>query len=314
VIKLSIVIPVYNTAKHILQSLNSITAQINDSIEVIIVDDGSTDNSVAIIEGSFNKELNSGLLTLLLQKNSGVSVARNKAIQHARGEYIAFIDADDFILPGYIEQIISNIDAHKPDIIEFGYKPFAKEKEINSAPELYSYQTFGHSNIEDVIDEIYIKGLFYSFLRVIRREHLKGITFPEGVKFCEDVIFFKEVYQRVNTTVHIPAALYAYRINPEGATKNVKPEYISEMVKFYLNIANEKSSYINYLKVNVFFIIYKQHEALRLTFTVPSELSIDRYILFSKICFDSKIKFKKKCILLFPNLFYSIRKIVKEGL
>ena len=309
---LSIIIPVYNAEKYIEQTLSSIIKQAPSNIEVIIVNDGSTDNSVKMIESSFRDELQSGLLKLLEQDNKGVSVARNNGIRNSRGEYVAFIDADDFILNGYFESIMSSIEEFHSDIIEFGCKQFNDENDIDKLPIIYTYSKFGKLIIKDVIDDIFIKGIFYPPLRVIKRKFLTTILFPANVKFCEDLMFFSEIYQKVKTTVHIPKALYAYRVNHEGATKNVKPEYIIEMVKFYLKISNKQQTSIKYLKVNVFFIIYKLHEVSSLPIKLSNEININRIKLFFTVLFDMKISLKKKVVLFSPNLFLCMRKIFKS--
>ena len=102
---LSIIIPVYNAAPLLDRCLDSIFSQTTQyTYEVILVDDGSTDNSIEIIKSRKEKKI-----TLYQQKNSGSSVARNKGIELARGEFIAFLDADDYWLNGFIEETLSFI-------------------------------------------------------------------------------------------------------------------------------------------------------------------------------------------------------------
>ena len=100
---LSVIIPVYNAALLLNRCLGSIFSQSTQyTYEVILIDDGSTDNSIEIIKS--RKEKN---ITLYQQKNSGPSVARNKGIELAQGEFITFLDADDYWSDGYIEQTVS---------------------------------------------------------------------------------------------------------------------------------------------------------------------------------------------------------------
>lgn len=309
---LSIIIPVFNAEKYIQQTLSTIIEQAPTNIEVILINDGSTDKSIEVIEHHFKSELESGFLILLNQNNTGVSGARNNGIKIAQGDYIAFIDADDFILNGYFAHVLSSIEEFNPDIIEFGCKQFADEKDIDNLPSIYTYSKFGNLLIEDVVKDIFIKSLFYPPLRVIKRHFLDGTIFPLDVKYCEDVMFFSEIYQKVKTTVHIPKALYAYRVNPEGATKNVKPEYITEMLKYYTKISSNQLSYFKYLKVNVFYVIYKLHEVSLLPIKLPTEINKNRMKLLFSVLFDMEVSLKKKAILLSPNLFFYMRKILKS--
>lgn len=100
-INFSVVIPLYNKADTIARTLESVQAQTYKAFEVVIVDDGSTDEGVLIAE-SFKRDFR---LKVIRQKNSGVSVARNTGAQHAQAPYLAFLDADDEWLPGYLEEI-----------------------------------------------------------------------------------------------------------------------------------------------------------------------------------------------------------------
>jgi len=101
----TVVIPLYNKASHILRTLSSITWQKYPAIEIIVVDDGSTDNSALLVEKSGISSLR-----LIKQKNQGVSAARNRGIAEARYEYIAFLDADDEWLPLYLDEIAGLIN------------------------------------------------------------------------------------------------------------------------------------------------------------------------------------------------------------
>jgi len=102
---LSIIIPNYNGISFLHTCLESVRAQISTDCEVIIVDDGSTDDSVKLIQKEFLEELESGKFKLIRTNNSGPGAARNIGIKAAQGDYIGFLDSDDFILPGYIENV-----------------------------------------------------------------------------------------------------------------------------------------------------------------------------------------------------------------
>lgn len=99
-LQISVVIPLYNKGPHIRRAIDSVLGQSSSVDEIVVVDDGSTDDSVAVVQG-----LNCALLRLVQQKNGGVSVARNTGIQHARNALIAFLDADDEWLPCHVETL-----------------------------------------------------------------------------------------------------------------------------------------------------------------------------------------------------------------
>src|SRR5690554_1650398 len=106
-ITLSVVIPNYNGAAFLPACLRSVFSQITSNCEVVLVDDGSSDHSVDLVRQNFADELRSGQFTLICTENAGPGAARNVGVQAARGSYVAFLDSDDFILPGYIARILA---------------------------------------------------------------------------------------------------------------------------------------------------------------------------------------------------------------
>ena len=110
----SVIIPLYNGEEHILETLRAVLAQSYQNVEIMIVNDGSTDNSVAIV-----KQFDDSRIVLIEQKNSGVSVARNTAIMHARGEFVAFLDADDLWHTAKLETQVKQLEHHSD--IDFCY-------------------------------------------------------------------------------------------------------------------------------------------------------------------------------------------------
>lgn len=97
--KISIIIPVYNSETHLDTCIQSICRQSYTDFELILVDDGSTDRSASICDGYASKDTR---IRVLHQANAGVSAARNKGIDNARGEWLTFIDSDDYVEPGYL--------------------------------------------------------------------------------------------------------------------------------------------------------------------------------------------------------------------
>ena len=106
-IKVSIVVPVYNASKYLEECLNSIINQTYSDIEIVLIDDGSTDNSGNICDAY---EKNDNRIKVYHQKNSGVSSARNNGIKESRGEYVCFVDSDDVVHPDYIKKLVENLD------------------------------------------------------------------------------------------------------------------------------------------------------------------------------------------------------------
>src|SRR5262249_27061073 len=137
--KVSVAIPVYNREKYIAQAIDSILAQTFTDFEILIIDDGSTDSSVAIARSYSDPHIR----LVCHATNSGVAVARNSAIAHARGEYLAFLDSDDWAYPQRLAKQVAFLDRH-PDYAAVGAwiewmdtdgRPFGRTKRKPTSPE-----------------------------------------------------------------------------------------------------------------------------------------------------------------------------------
>ena len=137
---ISVIIPLYNKAHTIVNTLNSVFNQTYQNFEVIIVDDGSTDNGIKIILQNYTDER----IRIISQKNAGVSAARNKGIDEAKGEWIAFLDADDEWLPNYLEEVKKATEIfHKNAIIIAGRysQNYLTKQRKNNIPTQYINKT-----------------------------------------------------------------------------------------------------------------------------------------------------------------------------
>ena len=117
--KATIIIPVYNSEKYIKRCMESILSQIDETFEVLLINDGSNDRSEDIID-SYAKKY-PGIVRVISKKNEGTAKTRNLGIREARGEFIFFIDNDDFVDDGYFKRFINAID-EKSDIVVGGYR------------------------------------------------------------------------------------------------------------------------------------------------------------------------------------------------
>ena len=203
---LTIVIPVYNAEKYINECLDSIVTQNRNDIEVILVDDGSSDKSLVICKEYAQKY---GYMTVLTQKNTGSSsVGRNIGILKAKGKYIWFVDSDDFIASNSLELIISKLKGY--DILYFDY--YYKQK--NSIYKKFSY-------IESY-DSIFKKTATTSvWCCVYRTTFLKenNLSFPAGY-YHQDDFFSLRALVLANSINHISYALYFYRADNPTSVMN----------------------------------------------------------------------------------------------
>lgn len=119
--QVSVIIPVYNVAQYLRQCLDSVTGQTLSDIEIICVNDGSTDGSPAILEEYREKD---GRIVVINRENGGVSAARNCGMEHARGKYVYFLDSDDYLDPEALGKTVRLAEDNEADGVHFATEPF----------------------------------------------------------------------------------------------------------------------------------------------------------------------------------------------
>ncbi|MEN3112393.1 glycosyltransferase family 2 protein [Uliginosibacterium paludis] len=224
----SVIIPAFNAEEHIVECVGS--ALLPSGVgEVIVVDDGSVDNTVGVLRESFGKNIEDGSLKLICQRNSGVSAARNAALNLASGDYVAFLDADDYFFSDYYKKIFDLIDSVSPDLIEIGFRRFGEGVDNNRAPiEFVCSPDDGLSAFESAC----VAGAWYAWCRVVKRSILPLHKFDESIRYCEDMVFLVDVYRSAKSVARVNEALYAYRQHSSSACQNQKPEYIDGLLLF----------------------------------------------------------------------------------
>lgn len=210
--KISVIIPVYNVAEFLTPAIRSVLNQTFKDFEIIAIDDGSSDNSAKIL-ASLAKE--DARIRPFYQQNQGVSNTRNKALELATGEYIAFLDSDDEISPLFLETLYNALQNEKE--ADFAFCGFTAGE---TAPDWITQSTqpttvdkpFNHFILRQKprIDATTCPKLY-------RRLVLKDLTFPPEFSVGEDLIFLYQVLYRSKKAVHVPQTLYFYRTRETSA-------------------------------------------------------------------------------------------------
>lgn len=208
--EISIIIPAYNEEKNIARCLNSVLAQTFESFEAICVDDGSTDGTADIIKSFAEKD---DRIILLKNPDKGVSSARNFGIENARGNYIGFVDSDDFIQPQMYEFLHRAVTENNCDFSVCKYKKTDETKEKNFE---YKTENFYPENVIENYDETEL--IFSSACtKLISKKFLKDIRF-KNFKIGEDTIFNSELYSKSSSSILVSAELYTYYINTQSVS------------------------------------------------------------------------------------------------
>lgn len=203
--KVSIIVPVYNVEKYLRKCLDSLINQTLKDIEIICINDGSTDKSLEILEEYKNRD---SRIILLNQENSGQSVARNRGIEIAKGEYLGFVDPDDWVDLDYYEKLYNTASTNDTDIAAGGIirvTGIKKKKFLNFEKETLTDNTKLKFELCDVPEKSYVWNKIY------KTERLKeiGLEFEKGI-FYEDCIFTPQALFYLEKMVTVPNIYYYY--------------------------------------------------------------------------------------------------------
>lgn len=210
----SVIIPVHNAAGHLSKCLNSILTQTYPDLEVIVIDDGSTDESPALIQSLAAKDAR---VHSVRQPNHGVSAARNAGIEISTGDYLSFIDADDWLEPAAYSAIVDEFARHHVDFVAFDYfVDTAASSRVRRVSDRFHGTHDCHTGLESVL------GTHNRFVwsRVWRRELVGATRFREDLHWGEDTVFVVEVAKRANASAFLPRPLYHYVQSDDSATRS----------------------------------------------------------------------------------------------
>ena len=218
--KISVIIPVYNVEKYLRECLDSLLNQTFKDIEIICVNDGSTDGSLNILNEYASKD---SRFIIINQNNQGLSAARNNGLNVAKGDYVAFLDSDDYILNSdYFEKLYNACEKHNADIA------VASIIRGNDKKSKYIFKVEKEEIGDSFIDKLKICDVpdsNYVWNKLYKRESLlaTGITFPVG-KLYEDLYYTHKVLYYVDKLVSVPNVSIFYRKRSDSIvkTKNIQ--------------------------------------------------------------------------------------------
>lgn len=213
---ISVIVPVYNVEKYIKRCVESILNQTLEQIELILIDDGSVDNSGKICDEFQEKD---NRVSVIHQKNQGVSIARNNGLDIATGKYIAFIDADDFIDARMFQTMFETAEKENSDLaicgsdyvdVDGNIKEtyLEKEREILTREEIFQRYFDMPPSIRKAV-----------WNKIFRRDLLQNLKFSPGIKMAEDAEFLFEYIKKIEKAVLIHKPLYKNCERPGSATR-----------------------------------------------------------------------------------------------
>ena len=345
---ITIIIPVYNVENYIHKSIESILSQTLSNIEIILVDDGSTDKSGEIADFYAKKDLR---IKVIHQKNHGVSISRNVGLELAIGEYIAFIDPDDWVDDDMFEKLYCEAIQNNCDVVMCGFsKEYIKSNKSVKVFHLFQSNTVLLKDYikKEICSQLLKHGFFTSVCdKIYRRSFLEKykIRMYNDIQLREDYLFNMDIFNFAERAIYLPMPFYHYRI----ITNSAITKYHKNRFQFDLKIYNEKKEYAKkwfpdnqkYLKIvsydfllDVYYNVIKVYnknnleniknkykhicEIINHSDTRQALLQCEKFVSAKDIINYIKIKLiKNKCIFilnaisLFGNTFKNIKRKIQ---
>lgn len=315
--KISIIVPVYKVEQYLRRCLDSIVAQTFTDWECILIDDGSPDNCGPICD---EYAANDKRFKVIHQENKGVSAARNAGLDAAKGEWIGFVDSDDWVEPVYIAELVDKSQKSNYSLIYFSFNMIKESTmEQNLMKDFKVY--YDEKILKDLIlNETKIDFLGYTWNKFFSNRIIKelNLRFIEGLNYREDSLFTLQFLQNKQTVGFINKALYNYRIIQTSLTYRRKKiedyvDYIKKLIDEYRKSENLKKI-ISFMLLSEcsydFFTVDKINSKVLLPIIKMSKIII---IQMNEVGYSLKSKLflalPSRIFIMFCKLFISFKKI-----
>lgn len=263
-IKISVIIPVYNASPFLDMFVNSLINQTIKDVEFIFINDGSLDNSFEIIEEYSKKD---NRIKLYNQKNNGVSSARNKGISVSKGEYLAFLDPDDYIEFDMLEKMYNLARKYDYDVVICNYIEHNLNENIEKKKDIFSLNKRKENNIIKEVRKELITTQSYGYVwnRIYKKSILKdnNINFCENISMREDLMFSLKIFRYAKSVGYMDNYFYHYFIRKNSAISKIHynlydmtNEIYQETLKCISEWVKNDNKYIesiNFLYSSMFF-------------------------------------------------------------
>lgn len=230
---ISVIVAIYNIEKYLVRCIDSIMAQTYRNLEILLIDDGSTDESGKICDAYAKQDKR---IHVIHRKNGGLSAARNTGIERARGEYIAFVDGDDWLEPQMYESLLKAVIDNNAQLAVCRYRQVYPDViKDGSTGKITVYNEPYKMLLQQLIeDEAYLIQ-HAAWNKLYHRDLLEELRFPEG-KWFEDIVFSAKVLSKVTCGVYVDVAGYNYVCVREGSIMNtgLTERQFSDMIPAYI--------------------------------------------------------------------------------
>ena len=225
----SVIVPVFNAEKKVEKCIESILNQTYQDIELILIDDGSLDESAEICRKYEQKD---SRVRFFYQQNCGVSAARNRGVSIAKGEYIQFVDSDDYISPYMSEKLVASIERTNADIVICGFTEVFEHSDEERLPDIQGLVLL--EKLNQVYPEIFEKFLLNSPCNKLYRKDKIIELFSEDISLGEDLIFNLHNLKKMETIFFLRESLYYYIINSGSLNRKYRRDSIECAERLYI--------------------------------------------------------------------------------
>jgi len=241
--KLSIIIPVYNTEQTLGRCINSVLQSSLNNFEIILINDGSTDNSANICESYKNNYPQQ--IQVIHQKNQGLSAARNAGLDISKGQYVTFIDSDDYISKDLYCHLLEQLNVnHNIDLLEYS---LVKEAQ-NNTEILFNFKDSIYRNHRSYWIKTHAYIHAFAWNKIYKRELFKDLRYPIGKKF-EDVWLLPRIIQKCQTIATTSCGYYHYDYNPHGITATADGMALQDLLNAHLKVFEQYQNADYYLSL-----------------------------------------------------------------
>ena len=286
--KISVIIPVYNVERFLKKCLESVINQTLSDLEIICINDGSTDKSLSILNSFAQKD---NRIIVINQDNQGQSYARNAGLSIATGKYIGFVDSDDWIDLDFYEKLYNTAKKYNADIAAAGIKRLRTYKwkyHLKIKNEEYTANTDQKFLLCDVPDKCYVWNKIYKTTELKKY----NIIFEPHV-FFEDRCFTAEALIKLKYLVTVPDTYYNYWTNNKSTVKTKSPKKNADSAYTH----NKMMEYLkeNHINLDHYFLDLKKIKLFGLTiFKIKTFKTKKQYLLFNCIKFEIKLPLSQK--------------------
>lgn len=276
--KVSIIVPIYKVEKYLERCINSILCQSYKNLEIILVDDGSPDLCGAICE---KYALKDSRIKVIHKENGGLSDARNVGMRHSTGEFLAFVDSDDWIACDMIEKAVSLSVSNDADIVSFGfYKTDGKSKSTVYTSGQVSILNHDKSMVRLCENKLTQS---HAWDKLFRREVICNVEFPAG-KLYEDVFMMHQVFDNANKVVFYEAPLYYYFQRDDSIVSQRTMQSYLDLIEGFEKRKKDLKKYGDEIQILVDVSILRAAlDALRIIADSGVLKYLDEYVRFKEI-------------------------------